>query len=570
MTKARRTNAAVRDPAVAAHVAGAGTGELERLRRRCRRAEQASLARAGFLAVMSHEIREPMNGVIGMARLLRDTPLDTEQRSYLDSALESAETLLTLVNDILDLSRIDAGKLELAPVDVDIASFLERLRLQLEPRARERQLEFRCELLPGTPAIARLDPGRLRQVLVNLIGNGIKFTSAGHVVLRAGPRAAPAGRVGLALEVEDTGPGIPAPALRRLFSAFAQAGPETPRLFGGSGLGLMIAQRLTRAMGGRITVASRKGQGTVFRVELALDPGTDGRPAVASIAGGSLLVVDPVARSADVMAEIAAGWGLTARAARSGRQALALLAEAADRGAPFDMVLVDRALTGPGPEQIAAAIRADPRLRHARVGLLVASGIRGDGARALADGFAAYLRKPVAAETLLDCLRTLRARPDGSDAGLITVHSIREQRLAPLQLLLADDNPVNCRLATIILERGGHKVDAVPDGLRAVEALRRQRYDVVLLDVQMPVMGGLEAAARIRALPDRDKAATPIVAVTANAMKGDRETCLAAGMDGYVTKPINAAALLEEVSRHAAAPRPPAAGNRLNGGLIDV
>jgi CheY-like chemotaxis protein len=263
------------------------------------------------------------------------------------------------------------------------------------------------------------------------------------------------------------------------------------------------------------------------------------------------------------MAEIAAGWGLTARAARSGRQALALLAEAADRGAPFDMVLVDRALTAPGPEQIAAAIRADPRLRHAGVGLLVASGIRGDGARALADGFAAYLRKPVAAETLLDCLRTLRARADGCDGGLITVHSIREQRRAPLRLLLADDNPVNCRLATIILERGGHKVDAVPDGLRAVEALRRQRYDVVLLDVQMPVMGGLEAASRIRALSDRDRAATPIVAVTANAMKGDRETCLAAGMDGYVTKPINAAALLEEVSRHAGAAQRPEGQNTL-------
>jgi CheY-like chemotaxis protein len=237
----------------------------------------------------------------------------------------------------------------------------------------------------------------------------------------------------------------------------------------------------------------------------------------------------------------------------------ALLAEAADRGAPFDMVLVDRALADPGPEQIAAAIHADPRLRHARVGLLVASGIRGDGARALAAGFSAYLSKPVAAETLLDCLRTLRARPDGSDAGLITVHSIQEQRPPALQLLLADDNPVNCRLATIILERGGHKVDAVPDGLRAVEALRNQRYDLVLLDVQMPVMGGLEAAARIRALPDRSRAATPIVAVTANAMRGDRETCLAAGMNGYVTKPINAASLLEEVSRHAAAVRPSAA-----------
>ena len=504
---------------------------------------------------MSHEIRDPMNGVIGMARLLRDTPLDAEQRTYLDSALESAETLLTLVNDILDLSRIDAGRLDLSPVDVDIASFLERLQMQLEPRARARHLAFRCAVLPGTPAVARVDPGRLRQILVNLVGNAIKFTSAGQVALQASPGSGSKGRIGLAFEVADTGPGIPAPALRRLFSAFTQAGPETPRLFGGSGLGLMIAQRLTHAMGGQITVSSRQGEGTVFRVELALEPGSDGRPALASIAGGSLLIVDPVARSAAVMAEIAAGWGLVARTACTGRQALSVLAESADRGAPFDMVLVDRALDGPGPEEIAAAIRADPRLRHARIGLLVASGIRGDGARALADGFAAYLRKPVAADTLLDCLRTLRARPDGGEGGLITVHSIREQRPPPLHLLLADDNPVNCRLAKIILERGGHKVDAVPDGLRAVEALRRQRYDVVLLDVQMPVMGGLEAAACIRALPDREKAATPLVAVTANAMRGDREICLAAGMNGYVTKPINAASLLEEVSRHAGTSR---------------
>jgi hypothetical protein len=557
VTKARRTAPAAPGQPAQGSAALPGAQEVDRLRRRCRRAERASLARASFLAVMSHEMRDPMNGVIGMARLLRDTPLDGEQRTYLDSALESAETLLTLVNDILDLSRIDAGRLDLAPVDVDIASFLERLQVQLEPRARARQLAFRCSVLPDTPAVARVDPARLRQILVNLVGNAIKFTAAGEVALQAGPGTASADRVGLAFEVRDTGPGIPAHALRRLFSAFSQAGPETPRLFGGSGLGLMIAQRLTRAMGGQITVASRQGEGTVFRVDLALEPGSDSRPALASIAGGSLLIVDPVARSAAVMAEIAAGWGLMARTACTGRQALSVLAEAADRGAPFDMVLVDRGLADPGPEAIAAAIRADPRLCHARVGLLVASGIRGDGARALADGFAAYLCKPVAADTLLDCLRTLRARP-GGEGGLITVHSIRERRPAPLQLLLADDNPVNCRLATIILERGGHKVDAVPDGLRAVEALRRQRYDVVLLDVQMPIMGGLEAAARIRALPDRDKAATPIVAVTANAMRGDRESCLAAGMNGYVTKPINAASLLEEVSRQAAVSRAPA------------
>jgi CheY-like chemotaxis protein/nitrogen-specific signal transduction histidine kinase len=546
MATSRRTTSGGPDPASHPTAPLRAKAELERLARRCRRAEQASLARASFLAVMSHEIREPMNGVIGMARLLRDTPLDGEQRGYLDSALESAETLLTLVNDILDLSRIDAGRLELVPVDVDLAAFLDRLCLQFEPRARDRGLAFRCELLPGTAPSVRLDPGRLRQVLVNLIGNAIKFTAAGHVALRTKPGPAPPGRIWLVLEVEDSGPGIPAKALRRLFSAFVQAGPETPRLFGGSGLGLMIAQRLTQAMGGRIGVVGRRGQGTLFRVELAPEPGADGRPLAAVLAGGSLLIVDPVARSGDVMAEIAAGWGLTVRTSRCGRQALALLTDAADRSAPFDMVLIDRALTTPGPEEIAAAVRGDPRLGHARIGLLVASGIRGDGARALIDGFAAYLRKLVAAETLHDCLRMLRARPHGGDGGLITVHSIREQRPPPLQLLLADDNPVNCRLATIILERGGHRVDAVPDGLRAVEALRRQRYDLVLLDVQMPVMGGLEAAARIRALPD--KAATPIVAVTANAIKGDRETCLAAGMNGYVTKPINAAALLEEVA----------------------
>ncbi|MFL5337928.1 MAG: response regulator [Geminicoccaceae bacterium] len=524
--------------------------ELQRLLRRCQRAERASLARAAFLAVMSHEIREPMNGVVGMARLLRDTPLDTEQRLYLDSALESAETLLTIVNDILDLSRIDSGRLELAPVDLDIASFLERLRLQIEPRARERRIEFRCEILTGAPSLVRVDPGRLRQILLNLVGNALKFTQVGHVTLRVGPAAARPDKVGLWIEVEDTGPGIPRAALRRLFLAFSQGDPDTARLFGGSGLGLMIARRLTRALGGRIHVTSRVGQGTSFRLGLALDPAQEARPAVASIAGSSLLVVDPVARTCERMAQIAAGWGLAARSARSGGQALALLAEAADRGTPFDMVLVDRNLADPSAEGLASAVQADPRLRHARLGLLVASGIRGDAAKARAAGFSAYLRKPVAAETLLDCLRSLRAGPAGANGELITIHSLHERREPSLNVLLADDNPVNCRLTSIILERAGHSVDTVPDGSQALAAIQRRDYQLVLLDVQMPVMGGLEAATRIRALEDPRKAATPIVAITANVMRGDREACLAAGMDGYVTKPISAAALLDAVSRH--------------------
>ena len=529
------------------------TPELQRLRRRCQRAERASVARAAFLAVMSHEIREPMNGVVGMARLLKDTPLDAEQRLYLDSVLESAETLLTIVNDILDLSRIDSGRLELAPADVDLASFLDRLRLQVEPRARERRIGFRCELLPGTPDVARVDPGRLRQVLLNLIGNALKFTEDGHVAVRVGPAAARPGKVGLAIEVEDTGPGIPSTARRRLFSAFAQGDADTPRLFGGSGLGLMIAKRLTRALGGRMRVVSRVGKGTSFRLELALEPAQGARPAVASIAGSSLLVVDPVARTCERMVQIAAGWGLAVRSTASTRQALALLAEAADRGTPFDTVLVDRNLADPSAEELAAAVRADPRLRHARLALLVASGIRGDAARARAAGFAAYLRKPVAAETLLECLRSLRARPAGPDGELITVHSLHEHRAPSLRVLLADDNPVNCKLTSIILERAGHAVDTVPDGAQAVTAVERRDYQIVLLDVQMPVMGGLEAASRIRALEDRRKAATPIVAITANVMRGDREACLAAGMDGYVTKPISAAVLLDAVDRHTAA-----------------
>jgi signal transduction histidine kinase/DNA-binding response OmpR family regulator len=531
--------------------------ELAALRRRCERAEAASRARGSFLAVMSHEIREPMNGVVGMCRLLRDTPLDAEQRSYVETAIESAEALLTIVNDILDFSRIDADHLQLAPVAVELAPFLQRFQRHLEPRARDRQVTFACELAPDAPALVVVDPGRLRQILVNLAGNALKFTDAGEVRVRvaARPTRDPA-RILLTVEVADTGIGIPPEALAGLFTTFGQLDAGTPRLYGGSGLGLVIAERLARAMGGSITAESERGRGTTFRLELPLATVPAPRPdlagaGAAGLAGCSLLVADPQERTRSTLVEITRGWGLAVREARSGRQALTLLHEAADRGVPFDVALLDRGLTEPSAEAIAAAVQGEPRLRPTALVLMVASGMRGDAAAARAAGFAAYLPKQIDGQTLLACLQALRdERTTRGEEGPITVHSLDERRRAGLRLLLADDNPVNCRLASIILRRAGHQVDVVGDGEEALRAQEAAAYDLVLMDVQMPVMNGLEAARRIRALPDPRLAAVPIVAITANAMRGDDEICFAAGMDGYVTKPIAAAALLEAVQRY--------------------
>lgn len=529
-------------------------GELAELRRRCEAAERASQARAGFLAVISHEIREPMNGVIGMCRLLRDTPLDAEQRGYVEAAVESAEALLTLVNDVLDFSRIDAGRLELAPVAVDLAAFLQRLHRQLLPRARDRGLSFSCELEPGAPPLVLVDPGRLRQILLNLAGNALKFTEAGEVRVRVGVRPHPdADRLTLALEVADTGIGIPAEQLANLFTAFGQATPDTPRLYGGSGLGLLIAQRLAAAMGGGITAESAVGRGTVFRATLAVgrvDAPKTADAGGAGLAGVSLLVADHSERTRATLAEIARGWGLAVREARSGRQALALLREAADRGAPFDLALIDGALRDPSPAEIARAVRAEPRLQGTALVLTVASAFRGDAAAARAQGFAAFLPRQVDPQTLLACFEALRAQGAAEDRELVTVHSLQERARAGLRVLLADDNPVNCRLTSIILRRAGHAVDTVGDGEQALQALSAAPYDLVLMDVQMPVMNGLEATRRIRGLPDPWLAAIPIVAITANALRGDDEACFAAGMNGYVTKPISSATLLAAVERY--------------------
>ncbi|MFO1066956.1 MAG: response regulator [Geminicoccaceae bacterium] len=523
--------------------------ELAALRAQVAAAEARSAARAAFLAMVSHEIREPMNGVLGMARLLRDTVLDAEQQAHVGTIVDSAETLLTIINDVLDLSRVDAGRLEIAALPFALEPFLARLEALLRPRAAARGLGLAVSLDPALPRAVLGDPGRLRQVLLNLLGNALKFTERGGIALTcrkgAGER--------LVIEVQDSGPGIAADALARLFGAWGQADAAVTRLFGGSGLGLMLAQRLCEGMGGRLAVAPGEGGGCRFTVDLPLQPAPETAAtaeAEVSLAGAALLVVDADARTRLRLRALAAGWGMVARDADSATAALALLREAADRGAAFDIVLVDRGLPDGGAGALATRIRAEPALAHAVLVQLAGPGLRGDAARAAAAGFAAYLRKPVAAATLLDCLRTLR-RPDRGAGGLITEHSLSDGRAAPLRLLLVDDNPVNLRLAGILLERAGHAVATAGDGVAAVEAVARDRFDLVLMDVQMPVLDGLEAARRIRALPDAARARVPIVAVTANAMQGDAATCRAAGMDGFVAKPFDRATLLSTVERLA-------------------
>jgi two-component system, sensor histidine kinase and response regulator len=529
--------------------------ELGWWRRRCEAAEQANAAKSVFLATMSHEIREPMNGVIGMTRLLLETPLSDEQRGQVEMVYESGQALLTIINDILDLSRMEAGRLELDSIDFDLRTLLERVLAVVEPRAQEKGLAVRLQIEPEVPTLLRGDPGRLRQVLLNLVGNAVKFTPAGEVALAVRLLADEPSGLRLGVTVSDTGIGIPEHLQDRLFTPYAQADPSVPRLYGGSGLGLTICARLISLMGGEITLSSRPGEGTSFDLALVLarplrvpaDPSR--RPA--AVAGVRLLIVDGTATTRSRMQQHTRSWGIEAQLADSGAAALAALAAAQGAGRPFEIALIDRSLSDMSGEELGRAIKADPQLRALDLVMMASSGLRGDAARVKQIGFAAYLPKPVTATTLLDCLVQLRGGQAGSEgsggeSGLITVHSMSERRPPSLRILLADDNPVNCRIAVLMLSKAGHRIDVVDDGARAVEALRGTDYDLVLMDVQMPGVDGLEATRRIRRLPT-SRAGVPVIAITANAMAGDEERCREAGMNDYVTKPIDRARLLSKV-----------------------